>query len=123
MSVLKSQPNSLQGGLRRSLVILQFSVSALLLIGTVAVFTQLEYMRNSDLGLSLNQILVVEPPIRADRHGASDVFKGELAQIPEIQFVSSGAVPGSGFFMDMPARKLEDDITDTRPLQAVFVET
>ena len=122
--ILKSQTRSASphGGLRRILVILQFSASTILLIGTVAVFSQLEFMRSSKLGLDLKQMLVVDAPSRTDRHGTSQQFKEALYKITGVQSVSSGAVPGSGFFMDMPARKQEDYVADTKPFQAVFVD-
>jgi len=122
--ILKSQTRSTSphGGLRRILVVLQFSASTVLLIGTVAVFSQLEFMRSSELGLNLNQILIVDEPSRTDRLGTSQNFKEEVYKIPGVQSVSSGAVPGSGFFMDMPARKQQDHVADTRPFQAVFVD-
>lgn len=123
-AIIKSQarPTSFQGGLRRMLVILQFSAATALLIGTVAVFSQLHHMESVDLGLNLDHILVVESPSRTDRHGTPAVFRQELLTIPGIEAVSSGAVPGSGFFMDLPARKLGDHDAESEPFQAVFVD-
>lgn len=123
ITIIKSQAKlSSRGGLRRTLVTLQFSAATALLIGTVAVFSQLEHMKSSDLGLKLDQVLIVEGPSKADRQGTPDVFKQELLKIPGIQSVSSGAVPGSEFFMDMPARKLGEDNSKSQPFQAVFVD-
>lgn len=124
IAIIKSQtrPTAFQGGLRRMLVILQFSAATALLIGTVAVFSQVQHMQSMDLGLELDHILVVEAPSRTDRHGTPAVFRQELLTIPGIETVSSGAVPGTGFFMDMPARKLGDHDVESQPFQAVFID-
>ena len=53
-----------QGGLlRKSLVVFQFAASLFLLIGTVTVYRQIQYMRKQSLGINIDQTLVVTPPI------------------------------------------------------------
>ncbi|MEM8556602.1 MAG: ABC transporter permease [Bacteroidota bacterium] len=124
ITIIKSQaqPASFPGGLRRVLVVLQFSAATALLIGTVGVFSQLQFMESRDLGVQLDHILVVEAPSRTDRRGTPDVFRQALLALPEVEAVSSGAVPGTGFFMDMPARRLGSRDTDAPPFQGVFVD-
>ncbi|GAB5520843.1 MAG: ABC transporter permease [Rhodothermales bacterium] len=118
----KTRASASPGRLRRVLVTLQFSAATGLLIGTAAVFSQVHHMQSVDLGLELDQVLVVEAPSRADRHGTPDIFRQKLRSIPEVEAVSSGAIPGTGFFMDMPARKLGDHDAESRPFQAVFID-
>ena len=48
--------------LRKSLVIFQFTASLFLLIGTLAVYRQIQYMRKQSLGLNIDQTLVVRQP-------------------------------------------------------------
>ena len=45
--------------LREALVVFQFVVSILLVIGTTVVFRQLEYIGRKDLGYSREQMLIV----------------------------------------------------------------
>ncbi|HEX6180964.1 MAG TPA: ABC transporter permease [Chitinophagaceae bacterium] len=65
IEVLKGKMTATTGGslLRKSLVVFQFAASLFLLIGTLAVYTQIQYMRKQSLGLNIDQTLVVQPPI------------------------------------------------------------
>ena len=79
--------------LRRSLVVFQFTVSIVLIIGTVVVYSQLNYMRNQDLGFSKDQFLVVDE--QNDTHKVA--LRQEIAALPNVQSTSfSGSVPGQG---------------------------
>ena len=49
--------------LRKSLVVFQFAASLFLLIGTVTVYQQIQFMRKQSLGVNIDQTLVVKPPI------------------------------------------------------------
>ncbi len=48
------------GGLRSILVVLQFTVSIIMIVGTVMVFNQLSYIQNKKLGFDKNQILMID---------------------------------------------------------------
>ncbi|HTR31576.1 MAG TPA: ABC transporter permease [Puia sp.] len=79
--------------LRRGLVVFQFTISIGLIIGTVAVFSQLDYMRSRDLGFDKQQELVIDE--HNDPH--KFVLKQEVLQLPNVQGASfSGSVPGEG---------------------------
>jgi putative ABC transport system permease protein len=79
--------------LRRSLVVFQFTVSITLIIGTAVVYSQLNYMRNQDLGFSKDQTLVLDT--QNDPHKVA--FRQEVASLPNVQSISfSGTVPGQG---------------------------
>ena len=49
--------------LRKSLVVFQFTASLFLLIGTMSVYQQIQYMRKQSLGIDINQTLVTTAPI------------------------------------------------------------
>jgi len=53
--------------LRQGLVVLQFTISLSLIIGTVVIYKQLQFLRSADLGFAKDQILVmpVRPPMAA----------------------------------------------------------
>lgn len=79
--------------LRRSLVVFQFTISIALIIGTAVVYSQLNYMRNEDLGFSKVQTLVIDE--HNDSHKTT--FRQEIASLPNIQSTSfSGSIPGQG---------------------------
>ncbi len=84
---------SANGTLRRILVVFQFAVSILLIIGTMVMYRQINYMLNKDTGFNKKQLLVIE---RAHVIGPRmKAFKGEIKNIPGvINIAGSTAVPG-----------------------------
>jgi putative ABC transport system permease protein len=79
--------------LRKSLVVLQFTVSTVLITGTFVVYSQLHYMRSRDLGFNKAQTLVVNT--YRDPH--QQAFRQKVLTLPGVRSaVLSGAVPGWG---------------------------
>ncbi|MCJ7820858.1 MAG: ABC transporter permease, partial [Bacteroidales bacterium] len=93
--VLKgSVKNSMQNGrLRRVLVIFQFTISILLIIGTMIMYKQIKYMLNKEIGFNKEQLIVIN---RAHALGARvEAFKDAVREIPGIiNIASSTAGPG-----------------------------
>ncbi len=102
VSVLKGKLISTGRGilLRKGLVIVQFMTSVALIAGTFVVYSQLNYMMSSDLGLNINQMMVAERPGIADTNRKAynaniDLFKNELKKNPSIEAVTASlTVPG-----------------------------
>jgi putative ABC transport system permease protein len=79
--------------LRKSLVVFQFAISIVLIVGTIVVFTQLNYMRNQDLGFSKDQTIVINTNFDNNKNA----FKQSLSSIPGvISSTYSSSVPGGG---------------------------
>ena len=75
--------------LRHGLVVLQFSMSVLLIISAIVVFNQVNYLHNKDLGFSKDQIMFF--PMRGDKMFSNpEAFKDQLEQIPGVTSVSIG---------------------------------
>ena len=74
--VLKGKiKNSTRGiMLRKVLVITQFMASIALIAGTFIVYRQLNYMMNRDLGVNIDQVLVVERPGIVDTKKSVFIF-------------------------------------------------
>ena len=88
--------------LRRGLVVLQFAASIMLLIGTVVVYQQLDFMRGRDLGIDLEQVLAVPGPRvlpeGTNRADVIDAFTEELRRLPVVRQTGiSSSLPGQGF--------------------------
>jgi putative ABC transport system permease protein len=81
------------GRLRSALVVIQFSISIVLIIGTIIMFRQLNYMQSKDLGFDKERIFVIS---NASAIGSKiSSFKEELLQLTGVEAVSaSTAVPG-----------------------------
>ena len=64
IDVLKGKMSAKSKGslLRKGLVVFQFTASLFLLIGTLAVYQQIQYMRKQSLGINIDQTLVVRQP-------------------------------------------------------------
>ncbi|MFC1477156.1 ABC transporter permease [candidate division KSB1 bacterium] len=79
--------------LRNPLVVVQFAVSITLIICTIIVFDQLNYVKEKDIGYNRDNVLVV--PIRySDIRNQSMNIKNELLNYPSIKSVScSHALP------------------------------
>jgi putative ABC transport system permease protein len=90
VTVLKGAPKlSTKSGLpRKILVVLQFTISIALIIGTIIIREQLNYMRNADLGFDKDHIIVL-PINRTPIVSSYESFKGELLQSPDIISVTA----------------------------------
>ena len=98
VSVLKNGISSFKEGvfLRKSLVVIQFSASVFLLVSTITVFRQLQFMRSQSLGIDIGQTLVLDKPINdSTRINQTKAFKTYLLQQSSIKSVAvSGSIPG-----------------------------
>ncbi len=102
ITVLKGKLKNNASGiiLRKGLVIMQFIASIALIAGTFIVYRQLKYMTSQDMGMNINQVLVVERPGIADTsrtvfNSSIDAFRNELKKDPSIEGVSASfTIPG-----------------------------
>jgi len=94
--VLKTNAE-MKGGnltLRKVLVVAQFSLSIILIIGTLAAYKQIDYIRTADLGFEEEQILVVDIN-HGNVRARFDAMKQEIAKVPGVRDVAvSSRVPG-----------------------------
>jgi putative ABC transport system permease protein len=82
--------------LRRVLVVVQFSISMIMLICTWVVYGQLKYLRNVDLGFNKEQVMSVAVNANDDVRGKILAFKNELRKQPPVLAVSTSQnSPGS----------------------------
>ena len=102
VAVLKGKlKNTLSGILmRKGLVTLQFVASVMLIAATLIVYRQLNFMMSRDLGMSIDQVVVVERPGIGARdrqafNSSVDVFRNETKKHPSVNgFATSATVPG-----------------------------
>lgn len=91
---------SSQGRLvRKGLVVFQFALSFILIAGTYAVYSQINYMMDRDLGMNIDQTIVLSSPrlTNSDLAYFNNIenFKKELIQYPMISHATaSGRMPG-----------------------------
>lgn len=98
ISILKGALSKASGNvsLRRTLVVLQFSISMTMLICTWVVYSQLSYLRKKDLGFDKNQVMTVTVNTGEDERGKIAAMDNEFRSIPGIKMVGTGnSYPGS----------------------------
>lgn len=77
--------------LRDGLVVFQFTISIILIVGTVVIYNQLGYIRNKDMGYDRSQVLMIGGSDRLKDQAGS--FRNELLQISGVKNVTA-----SGYF-------------------------
>ena len=97
ISVLKGKFDPSRNGisLRKTLVVFQFTVSIVLIAGTIIVFRQLTFVNHHDLGFRKDQLLIIdfEGDDQVEKH--IEPIKTAIAKVPGVLSVAaSRAVPG-----------------------------
>ena len=96
--ILKGKYESSREGtiLRQGLVILQFAITIILIGSTLIVGYQIKHMKKQNLGINIQQTLVIEAPtINENYQSKMNSFKNEVKSIAGVEAVTrSGSVPG-----------------------------
>ncbi len=94
-AVLKGSPHSSLSGnsIRKTLVVIQFATSIVLIAGTIAVYKQIVFISNKNLGFEKNNVIVLNK--NEDISKKYDAFKNDLLQLPSVKSIGFG---GSNIF-------------------------
>jgi putative ABC transport system permease protein len=85
--------------LRQALVVVQFTLSTLLIVSTIIVYKQTKYLNDTDLGFSKEQVLYF--PTRGVEDRNMEALKSELRNTSNILSVTSGyGLPGDRYAGD-----------------------
>lgn len=99
--------------LRRALVVVQFSISMIMLICTWVVYGQMNYLRNKDLGFNKDQVLTVAANSNKDLSSNIRSFKDEVRNNPHVVSVSTAiSSPGSGIPFNLFSIETKNGFTD-----------
>ena len=120
VDVLKGQFKGKSEGvsLRKALVVFQFVVSVVLIIGTFVVYDQMIYMQNKDLGFSTDQIMVVERPSKRDtsrtvaRNDYLSFRNGLVNESNILGVAGSGMLPGKKLRFKSLIRRMDQERED-----------
>jgi putative ABC transport system permease protein len=99
-TILKGQQGSSKGkaGLRKFLVVAQFSISIVLIIATMITYQQLQYMNNRDLGYNKDQVVTLR--YFNELVPAYDAFYNELLKQTSVKNVSRSSRTPTGRLLD-----------------------
>ncbi len=94
-TILKGNTLSVKGGtgIRKLLIVTQFTVSIVLIVGSIVIYKQLGYILKKDLGFNKESIIVVSQ--KEGLRKSHSAFKADLLQIPTVKNV---AFVGSNLF-------------------------
>ena len=131
ITVLKGKfdPSGKGISLRKALVVFQFTVSIVLIAGTIIVYRQLAYVNRHDLGFRKDQMLIVdfEGDDQVEQH--IETIKAAIAKAPGVLSVAaSRAVPGEflpngGTAIEAPDGKMSDQIPFIYEIDFDFIPT
>ncbi|HKR06189.1 MAG TPA: ABC transporter permease [Bacteroidia bacterium] len=121
VTVLKGKlKNSFRGILlRKGLVTIQFIASIILIAGTLIVYRQLKFMMSGDLGMNIDQVLIIDRPgiidsSRAKFNASIDLFRNELKKNPSIEAATfSLTVPGKLREFKVMAKRYSSETNDS----------
>ncbi|MEM9935908.1 MAG: ABC transporter permease, partial [Bacteroidota bacterium] len=90
----KLSKGSSNANLRSALVVFQFTISMVLIVGTVIVWNQLNYIQNKQIGFNKEEVLILD---RAQSN--TTLLKERIQKLPMVSSVSlSGYLPVKGYF-------------------------
>ncbi|WP_143305976.1 ABC transporter permease [Chitinophaga vietnamensis] len=84
VSVLKGAANKgfRAGILRNVLVVFQFGISVFLIVGTLVIYNQLNFIRNKKIGFDRDQVIVLHHT--SSLGGQADAFRQEVLSLPGV---------------------------------------
>ncbi|MFH0759441.1 MAG: FtsX-like permease family protein, partial [Bacteroidota bacterium] len=99
--------------MRKILVVFQFTASVALIAGTFLIHSQLRYMRKMDLGVDIEQKMVLlGPGVYTDTtfREVFRTFKNEANRIPGIDMLTSSSnIPGDEIFWASGIKRVDED--------------
>ncbi len=119
-----TSPVSVKGlGLRKTLVVIQFAISQVLIIGTLVVALQMDYFKNQDLGFDKKAVI----NFRLFDGSKLEVFNKILSEMPSVSDVSfsSGAPVFNNSFAPFSSDELgvaKDDVTEVKYIDERYMD-
>jgi putative ABC transport system permease protein len=93
--------------LRKSLVVLQFVISVVLIVGSLVINNQMKYMQSAKLGFDKEHVVVLN---NVERSNNTEAFKDELRNIPGVKNLSGadGMIGGQNWTNDFRLKGSEN---------------
>lgn len=110
VEVIKGKVASSKGGVlaRKSLMVFQFVISLVMIVGTIVIFRQIDYVKHTNLGFDKENVIRLKTKDNA--YVNAQAFKNELLEIPGVQKIAfANAVPGdisNGMFTQVDGKDI-----------------
>ena len=122
--VLKGGKSKRSGNvfLRKTLVVIQFSISIFMLVGTGIIYDQMRFVSSKDLGFDKDQVISFSFTDGNQRQ-KWDVLKSNMMQDPNIKgAATSSSIPGNGFSKNLMRTELEEGGFDEKGINMYSVD-
>jgi putative ABC transport system permease protein len=94
---------------RRSMAVIQFVISITLIIGTLIIFRQMDYIQNKSLGFDKENVVILPAESNQVRQNIG-AFRNTLIEDTKIKsFAVSSNIPGSAMFSDTVHKRADTD--------------
>ena len=134
IKILPDQKHVGGGKLKSGLVVVQMALSIIFLISTLMVYKQISFMKNKDLGVALNDVVVLTGPASLNADGNKrqrfEGFRSDLQSQPGFEAVAfnmfaPGQEPSYGFreFHNPEKGKAPDNLIFENPAGSGFIST
>lgn len=100
--VLKGRFSASKGGivLRKALVVGQFAITVVLIVGSFVVYRQIDYMNRQELGMNIDRMLMIKPPELTNWDSTfisrENTFSVALGRLPGVVGAASSWNPMGG---------------------------
>ncbi|HWK02816.1 MAG TPA: ABC transporter permease [Puia sp.] len=98
IAALKNKAANTSGSLslRRVLVVGQFAVAQILIVGVLVAISQMNFFRNAPLGFNKDAIVTIGLPVDSISRTKWESFRQELLQQPGVEKISLSSAPPAG---------------------------
>ncbi len=111
---------------RNGLVVFQFTVSVALIAGTLLIGKQMNFLQNQNLGIDIDQMLVVEGPKAINMENItteSDAFRNEMIQLAAVKNMTvSTNVPGEEVMFQPVYGKLIAGVNTEKKIRMIGID-
>ena len=110
--------------LRKTLVVIQFALSIILIIGTCTIFQQLYFIKNKEIGFNKDHVLVVS--LKAPSSSGLDFYEQVKSEFTNYKNISAACVsrgiPGDGGLLSFDAGLAKSSESDKQPFQFNMID-
>jgi putative ABC transport system permease protein len=104
---------------RKVLVIFQFAAAIMLVSGVITIYRQIAFMRQQDLGVNIQQVLVTYSPMsmigNPKQMSSLETYKARVKALPGVESVATASVlPGKEILWQRQDVRKTDDLPNTR---------
>lgn len=111
--------------LRRGLIVFQLLFSSLLIIATIAISEQINFMNNQEMGFDMEQVVILRGPVISELNDEENTslintFIQEVSSIPGVKNVGTTTViPGQGILRGMAISRVRESELDMKSIERV----